>query len=113
MDLDDLLRITDEGKAGYVTTWVNLTAGLGGISTPSSFPGGIYFFKHDMRGDADEDPRFKATFQALSGTLGVGHFVVGVDLFKADKGKIHPLSGDYEIYLTCTQGTFGGDLEER
>ena len=69
MDLDDLLRITDEGKAGYVTTWVNLTAGLGGISTPSSFPGGIYFFKHDMRGDADEVPRFKATFQRCRALL--------------------------------------------
>ena len=105
LDVDDLLRITDEGKDGYVTSWVNITAGLGSVSWGNSLPVGIYFFTHDRTGDADDDPRFKATFKSLSGSVGLGYHVVEVGALTATRGKINPVSGSYKVCLTCTPMT--------
>ena len=102
IDVDDLLGITEEGKAGYVTTWLNVTAGLGRISWSNTLPVGIYFFVHD-RSDGDDDPRFKAKFKSLSGSATLGGNVVGLEALTVTNGKINPASGSYQLCLTCTE----------
>ena len=102
IDVDDLLGITEEGKAGYVTTWLNLTGGLGWVSWSNTLPVGIYFFAHD-RSESDDDPRFKATFKSLTGSATIGHHVVGVESLTVTNGKINPVSTNYKVCLNCTQ----------
>ena len=109
IDVDDLLGITEEGKAGYVTTWLNVTAGLGQISWSNTLPVGIYFFVHD-RSEGDDDPRFKAKFKSLSGSATIGGHVVGLEVLTVTNGKINPASGNYQVCLTCTDNTQGVSL---
>ena len=109
IDVDDLLGITEEGKAGYVTTWLNVTAGLGQISWSNTLPVGIYFFVHD-RSEGDDDPRFKAKFKSLSGSATIGGHVVGLEALTVTNGKINPASGNYQVCLTCTEDTLGVSL---
>ena len=109
IDVDDLLGITEEGKAGYVTTWLNVTLGLGQISWGNTLPVGIYFFVHD-RSEGDDDPRFKAKFKSLSGSATIGGHVVGLEVLTVTNGKINPASGNYQVCLTCTDNTQGVNL---
>ena len=109
IDVDDLLGITAEGEAGYVTTWLNVTAGLGQISWSNTLPVGIYFFVHD-RSDGDDDPRFKAKFKSLSGSAARGGHVVGLEVLTVTNGKINPAGGNYQVCLTCTENTLGVSL---
>ena len=109
IDVDDLLGITAEGEAGYVTTWLNVTAGLGQISWSNTLPVGIYFFVHD-RSDGDDDPRFKAKFKSLSGSAARGGHVVGLEALTVTNGKINPAGGNYQVCLTCTENTLGVSL---
>ena len=102
IDVDDLLGITEEGKAGYVTTWMNATLGLGQISWSNTLPVGIYFFVHD-RSDGDDDPRFKAKFKSLSGSATLGNHVVGLEALTVQNGQINPAGGGYQVCLSCTE----------
>ena len=84
-DIDDWLRITAEGLAGYVTSWLNLHGSLGVVSTDQVLPVGISFFAHDRKGSGEDDPRFKPELSALNAEA----FVVSGGL-KVKKGKIDP-----------------------
>ena len=103
LDVDDLLGITEEGKAGYVTAWLNLTGGLGSVSTSGPLSFGIHLFVHDRTGVADDDPRYKATFKSLTVSGNLGPHAVELNLLQAQMGKISPVSGDYSACLACSQ----------
>ena len=107
LDVDDLLGITEEGKAGYVTAWLNLTAGLGSVSSSGPLSYGIHLFVHDRTGVADDDPRYKATFKSLTVSGNLGPHAVELNLLQAQMGKISPVSGEYSACLACAQPVAG------
>ena len=87
LDIDDLARVTDEGKANYVTFWVNGTLGAGGFSALVSLPSGITLFLHQREVNLD-DPSFSATFTPLT----IDTPVAEISFLSFTRGKIHPVS---------------------
>ena len=87
LDIDDLARVTDEGKANYVTFWVNGTVGAGGFSAAGSLSYGISLFLHQREVNLD-DPSFRATFTLLT----IDTPVAEISALSFTRGKIHPVS---------------------
>ena len=87
LDIDDLARVTDEGKANYVTFWVNGTVGAGGFSAAGSLSYGISLFLHQREVNLD-DPSFRATFTPLT----IDTPVAEISALSFTRGKIHPVS---------------------
>ena len=87
LDIDDLARVTDEGKANYVTFWVNGTVGAGGFSAAGSLSYGISLFLHQREVNLD-DPSFRATFTPLTFDTPVAE----ISFLSFTRGKIHPVS---------------------
>ena len=87
LDIDDLARVTDEGKANYVTFWVNGTVGAGGFSAAGSLSYGISLFLHQREVNLD-DPSFRATFTPLT----IDTPVAEISFLSFTRGKIHPVS---------------------
>ena len=87
LDIDDLARVTDEGKANYVTFWVNGTVGAGGVSAAGSLSYGISLFLHQREVNLD-DPSFRATFTPLT----IDTPVAEISALSFTRGKIHPVS---------------------
>ena len=104
IDLFDMMGITEEGRDGWVTGWVNTTLGLGGLSWGSKTPIGVTMFAHSTSGDAD--PRFKATFKPFTASGLANNRAVSIKVFPQKAGKFKPPGlddVDWEICLSCSQ----------
>ena len=104
IDLFDLMGITEEGRDGWVTGWVNTTLGLGGLSWGSKTPIGVTMFAHNTSEDAD--PRFKATFKPFTASGLANNRAVSIKVFPQQAGKFKPPGLDdidWEICLSCSK----------
>lgn len=92
LDMDDLMNITEEGQAGYVTYWVN--AGFSVLSA-SIFPisGGASIFLWERTTNVD-DPRFQPSFVPFIADLAI--YQLSFLGFNED-GSIDPVNHGFQL----------------
>ena len=101
LDVDDLARITQEGKDDYVTFWVNVGATLISGSLLPSLPIGISYSLHTMDHATNQhDPAFNGEFSLATISSPTGSLTVN------ENGRVHPIGLQREVCVTCT--SFGG-----
>lgn len=62
-DLDDLMQITEEGREGYVTFWINVGAELATFELGYTLPVGIWYSLYIMDHETNRhDPTFDGSF---------------------------------------------------
>ena len=101
-DLDDLMQITQEGREGYVTFWINYGAELATFELGYTLPVGIWYSLYNMDHKTNRhDPTFDGSFSlaTLDTTAGSADA-----LTINSNGNIHPLELQREVCLTCGAG---------
>ena len=100
LDVDDLARITQEGKHDYVTFWVNVGAELLSGSLLPSYPVGISYSLNAMDHKTHHhDPTFDGEFSLATLSVPTGS-LSALNINK--NGNISPLGGQHEVCITCT-----------
>ena len=100
LDVDDLARITQEGKHDYVTFWVNVGAELISGSLLPSYPVGISYSLHAMDHETHHhDPTFDGEFSLATLSVPTGS-LSALNINK--NGNISPLGVQHEVCITCT-----------
>ena len=101
-DLDDLMQITEEGREGYVTFWLNYGAEAATFELGYTLPAGIWYSLYDMDHETNRhDPTFDGSFSLATLDTTVG----STDILSINRnGNIHPLQLQREVCLTCGVG---------
>ena len=101
-DVDDLMEITEEGKEGYVTFWINVGAELATLELGYTLPVGIWYSLYIMDHATNRhDPTFDGSFSLATLDTTAGSTDVLTINFN---GNIHPLELQREACLTCGAG---------
>ena len=101
-DLDDLMQITEEGREGYVTFWINYGAELATFELGYTLPLGIWYSLYNMDHKTNRhDPTFDGSFSLATLDTTAG----STDALTINtNGNIHPLELQREVCLTCGAG---------
>ena len=101
-DLDDLMQITEEGREGYVTFWINYGAEAATFELGYTLPAGIWYSLYDMDHQTNRhDPTFDGSFSLATLDTTAG----STDVLTINRnGNIHPLHLQREVCLTCGVG---------
>ena len=94
--------ITEEGKAHYVTFWLNANAALKAEAS-AEFPVGITFSmphtdRHPATPNHNRDPKFDASFSAMTMSYPVGQVSF---LNINSNGNVHPVNADLGTCVAC------------
>ena len=99
---DKVVPITGEGNAHYVTFWLNANAALKAEAS-AEFPVGISFSmpytdRHPATPNHNEDPKFDASFSAMTISYPVGQVSF---LNINSNGNFHPVDAQLGTCVTC------------